>query len=691
MLSLAPFLQFSGLLIAGIWSHRFFSFQSEIALWLQIGLIAIVLLAGGYFHIRRSNKAAMVLLSIACYLLGMLGATIQQRESLRLAKIIVEPYDGYVAIIKTLPEKRSESYRYEAEITHLIRKDQNVKFYGSSLVQIPLDSDEILQPGSIIRVNQNLKKPIKRMNPGSFDYGEYLSFQGIYYVDYLRNGRYELLGNERFLFNPVTWSYWISEKADEIFRSHIKDDDAYGLVKAMILGRRDDLRGELVDAFTISGAVHILSVSGLHVGIFFVVIQSMLGWLRKFRYGKYIQLGILSVMLLMYGLMTGMPASVERSVIMCLMLAVAATFAKNQIPLNTLGVAAYLILLIDPGAIYAIGFQLSFLAMIGLMVFNKPIERMFQIKNKWVRYIWSMIAATLAAQITTLPLTLYYFHQFPTWFLLVNPLVIVVSGVLLPASFLLLAISWFPVEIIVTIVAFIVSYTAILTNIFVTIPTYLPVRVIENIPFDFVQLVMLLIVILLFGWLGIAKSRKESILLTLSFCLVFAAYSIVNQLIIINESRLVLHSIKNQSLISILDNGKLFLITTVPLSEQTYKFTLKDYVVQNQVSDTTYILPGQQALGRDWQVTWNGKEPIVRYSGTSISSGSDSISVSKNNILLAGRDLKSYSEGELTQSNFIILDNQLKFNQRKQWRDFLANKELAFMDLSSDGGFIVRK
>lgn len=694
MLSSAPFLQLACLLVAGILCNRLFqhSFQSDLVLWVQFVVICTSITAGIFFLKRKKNKKVVALLSIACFLMGLLGASFHMRGADRQKSMTSMPYDGYIAIIKTLPEKRAESYRYEAEISHLIRNDSLKKFFGRALIQLPLDIDEIPRPGSIIQTRQRLKEPIRAMNPGSFDYGNYLQYQGIHYVDYLRNGQYSILGKVEQKWNPVTWSYSLSEKADEIFRLNIQNDDAYGLVKAMILGRRDDLRNELVDAFTISGAVHILSVSGLHVGIFFVVIQSLLGWLRRFKGGRFIQLILLSSMLLIYGLMTGMPASVERSVIMCLMLAIAATFVRNQTPLNTLGIAAFFILLTDPMAIYSIGFQLSFLAMVGLMVFNRPIEKAWKIQNKIGRYVWSMIAATVAAQITTLPLTLFYFHQFPTWFLLVNPLVIAISSILLPAAFLLIVISLLSIPIITFLVGWVVTWSAILTNYCVTIPQYLPVPVLDNIPFDFIQMLSLMIFILFFGWYGLSIKKGEVIKLCFIFCALFSMYSITQQFLSKQHTRLVFHSIRNNFLVSILDRGQLFLVTPQPLSDTEYRYTIKDYVVQNQVSNPTYILPGQTAQGNDWFVSWEGYQPVIRFTGHQITSIVEARkSGDDRNVHFIYSPFNSRLSENMPSDAYFILDNRLSFRQREEWRGYFATHKIGYTDLHTDGSFSIQK
>lgn len=690
MLSVAPFLQFTCLLMAGILCHGKLPFYSDYFLLTMFLLVCFSGIAGLYFLKNKQYVPVIWILSVTCFLLGFTGAGLQYREMKRQEATVIVPYEGYIAIIKTLPEKRVESFRHEAEITHLIRSGEQEQFSGRALIQVPADTDEMLMPGSIIRVNQQLKKPMGSMNPGSFDYSAYLSDQGIYFVDYIRKGQFFLLGNNRNIFNPVSWSYTVSEKADEIFRACIQDDDAYGLVKAMILGRRDDLRSELVDAFTISGAVHILSVSGLHVGIFFVVIQYLLGWLRRYRYGRFIQLALLSFMLMFYGLMTGMPPSVERSVIMCMILAVAGTFLKNQVSLNTLGIAAFVILLTDPMAVYSIGFQLSFLAMVGLMVFSKPFEQLIESRNKPVRYIWSMMAATLAAQLTTLPLTLYYFHQFPTWFLLVNPLVIAISALLLPAAFLLLAISWLPVGFVVSTVAFVVTCTAVLTNYAVTIPAFLPVPVIENITFDFIQMLMLLIFILFFGWYGLYKKRGEAVPWIFYFCIVFSGYSVFQQWITPEDSRLVIHSVRNTRLISILDKGHLFLVSSEVLSDKEYQYTLKDYAVRQQVRRQTYILPGQQARGNGWQIEWEEGEPVIQYFNKGIFPG-PAKATGGEAILIPSVSPDSFDKGALSKIQHAILDNRLSYRQRMNWRNFLKENSIGFSDLQETGAYTVHK
>ncbi len=499
MFNQAPFVRYLFFLLTGIFSAGFFRTGHVQLVWAALAVILSVSLLLIIIAGTRLSKFLPVAVFGAIAGLGWTSATLQSlRFDKRLAGIESEDYRMYQARMTGLPEKRKNSLRYPAEITRLFLTDGEIKNVDSeALIYFAGDPERLPSAGESLIIAGRLKRPRQAASAYSFDYRSFLERKGIPWTGSVRSSgsiyRVSATGPAAsFLYSPEN----LSVKSDQVFRKYIHDDDAYGFVKAMILGRRDDIRAELNDAFVSSGTVHILSVSGLHIAIFFSVLHFALGFLRKNTWGKYAYLFVMTSILAFYSVLTGLPASVQRATLMCMVWMIADTFSRKHHPVNTLAVSGFFILLADPGTFYDVGFQLSFLAMLGIFLWSKPIESLYRPQNRLLKHLWSLSVMSLAAQLMTFPLIVYYFNQLPVYFLLANLLAVDVAGILIPASFGLLLLELTGLGALAALAGHIVSCLAVFVNYIVFLPEKLPYHLIENIDLDVYQATMLLILIM---------------------------------------------------------------------------------------------------------------------------------------------------------------------------------------------------
>ncbi len=489
MFSRIPFLLFAGCLTCGIITAPY------VIPWLTSGCAMAVTLAisgavlGGGRAGRFRGRLFAAGIPVSFFALG-LTAALQQEERLSGfpdPEVTLPGYDVFLATVASLPERRGEGYRFEADVEALGGKGRWRDCPPlRCLLSFPDAGSQVPGPGERLLVRGRLERPRTPRNPGEFDYALFLKRKGIARTARITKGAFRILPGQGSThgFDPVWWSYRVSVYADEVFRNRLADADAYGLVKAMILGRRDDLRQEVTDAYVTSGTVHILSVSGLHMSIFFLVISRLFGFLKRWKGGTYLYLAVLTAFISFYSLMTGLPASVMRAAVMCILWLVAEVSGRRSGLANTLLISGFLILIFDPVSIYDIGFQLSYLAMAGIIMFAEPFERIFSADRPLLHRIWSVTAVSFAAQLTTFPVSVYYFHQFPAYFWLINPLVIDISAVLLPLSFFLPVIDFLSWPAVADFAGWITGMLAGLTNWLVGMPRYLPGYLWEGIALD---------------------------------------------------------------------------------------------------------------------------------------------------------------------------------------------------------------
>lgn len=221
------------------------------------------------------------------------------------------------------------------------------------------------------------------------------------------------------------------EDLSRIIEFYLPNSSEQQVAKAMILGEKDDLSDDIRQSYATSGAMHILAVSGLHVGIIYIIVSSFLSvFLRHPRY-KFIKLFLILVSIVCYAFITGLSVSVLRAALMFSLIAIGKAIFRKSSVYNSLGIAAFILLVINPNFIYEVGFQLSFLAVFGIVAIYPVIYPLVSSRFWLVDKIWSISCVSMAAQISTVPLTIYYFHQFPTYFLLANLFVI-------PGAFMIL-------------------------------------------------------------------------------------------------------------------------------------------------------------------------------------------------------------------------------------------------------------
>lgn len=490
MFSQIPFARYLFFLLTGIFGAGFFRTNDIAPVWAALaGILAISLLL--VVTARRKYVPAAVFLAMAG--MGWASATLQSLQfDKRLADIENTGYRMYQARITGLPEKRKNTLRYPVAVTRLFLPDGTSKDVDSqALIYFADYLERMPSVGENLIISGRLRRPQQAVSEYAFDYRTFLERKGIPWIGSVRHGS----AVSRAPGTSSSFMHWpenLSVKSEQIFRKYLADDDAYGFVKAMILGRRDDISAELNEAFVSSGTVHILSVSGLHIAIFFSVLHFVLGFLRKTAWGKYLYLFVMTSILVFYSILTGLPASVQRATLMCIVWMIADTFSRKHQPVNTLAVAGFFILLADPAAFYDVGFQLSFLAMLGIFLWSKPIEGLYRPKSRLIKHFWSLSVMSLAAQLMTFPLIVHYFNQLPVYFLFANLLAVDIAGVLIPASFglLLLGLSGFGLP--AGFVGHIVNYLAVFVNYIVFLPEKLPYHLIENINLDIYQAIMLL-------------------------------------------------------------------------------------------------------------------------------------------------------------------------------------------------------
>ncbi len=594
--------------------------------WLPAVLAVVGSVLIGWLLVRNAFRQAGVVFGVALTgLLMALGWGVTWLHTARNdADNLIHLSDtlrAYEGVVTAQPEERAKTYRVELAVTQG-RWGTTADWQPlSGRVIVYLDKTAGILPryGEVWLVNGAPRLIDPPFNPGEFDYKTYLSRRNIYHQQYLRPWQRRVLGVDppnRLTATAIRVNQW----ADSVLTRQIGTRAEYGIVNAMILGVRDDLDSDQYRVYATAGAVHILSVSGLHVGILFFVLTWLIGITAGKRDDRVWLIVLQLAVLWFYALITGFSLPVLRSAAMFSMLLLAKALQRRAPTGHSLSVALFFMLLYDPYALFSAGLQLSSLAVLGIGMWQSPLYQSLTFRYEWANKLWQITAVALVAQLVTFPLGVYYFHQFPTYFLLANPVVMVLSMALLPLAMATLAFSWMPY--LNDALGWGVQKTAWLLNEAVSWTGQLPGAAWDNLWLSPVELVLIYAIILLGATLLL--SRNQNWLWPLSATtLVLVVLMLVSDTDQLGQRRLAVHFLPHRTAVSVTTGNRSRLLTDLDTTDQrSYDFYLKNTFGSWGIANPEWVDIRQASLNsadkpavvyrRDYSLlVWQGRSVLL--------------------------------------------------------------------------------
>lgn len=408
-----------------------------------------------------------------------------------------EKTEWLIARVNSDPIEKEKSYQIKLGIQGVWYDSAFKNANGQVVAYFERDTAAIfnLNYGQLIAVRPVFKSIQEPKNPSQFNYKNYMRFQGIYESGYVKSHNYIDLNvnTGAFLFQ---FAISLRKRFLSMLQKSGIGQSQLGVASALILGQKEHLDPKTIQSYASAGAIHVLAVSGLHVGILYLVLDFLLQWLGKRNKGSFIKTILLLLILWFYALLTGLSPSVLRATTMFSFVIIASGVNRKSNIYNTLAASVFFLLIIDPFLLLQVGFQLSYLAVIGIIYLQPKIYQKLHFKNQLLNYIWKISSVSIAAQIATFPLCLLYFHQFPIYFLLSNLVVIPLAGIILTLGLLVIATG--SVSFISGIFGFVLNGTIWILNTIIMAIHFLPYNVIEGVHISgFECLLMYLLIILL--------------------------------------------------------------------------------------------------------------------------------------------------------------------------------------------------
>lgn len=459
-----------------------------------------------------------------------------------------------VATIVKPPVVKEKIVTTVAEIEEVTDNHSRVNTHGKLLLSFMRNGDsENLKYGDEVIVPANIEQFDPPQNPEEFDFKLYQSFHAIYHRSFVSGDNWRVL--KRNTGNPLLATiYFVRGNFLQTISKYVTNENDFAVASAMLLGYNDFMNDELVQAYATSGALHVLSVSGLHVGIMFYILNLLLGWLdKKGQSWKVAKAFIIVVFIWFYACLTGLCPSVMRAAAMFSMMQFGKVLYRNVNIYNIIAASILILMLFNPFIVTEIGFRLSYLAVIGIVYLQPKISSWFVFKNKAVNWLWSITAVSIAAQIATFPIGLYYFHQFPVMFLVSNLVVIPVGNLVLFLGTGLFMLSWFPYINIA--VGWIMAKMIWLLNEAIFLVEKVPYSLIEGISITMLQMFVVYAVIFALCWF-VETKRSRAFLAALSFSLLFSGLFAFDYFKDRHGSQLVVYNVKGKNALALISNGK---------------------------------------------------------------------------------------------------------------------------------------
>lgn len=477
----------------------------------------------------------------------------------------------------TLREKLKTTPFNERYIALVNRIDKHERS-GRIILNIRKDSlNHTFEIGNQLQIKGVLYKNSAPKNPNQFDYGKYLENKQIYaqlYADV-----------DEIAINPVIekniW-YYTSKLRTKIISNLEKNDfnkTELNVAIALILGQQQDISPEIIRDYQYAGAVHILSVSGLHIGFILLFITFILKPFPNTRNGSLLKLIIILLSLSLFGILAGLAPSVVRSVTMFSFVAIGTHLRRSVNIYHTLLVSILLILLVQPSFLFDVGFQLSYIALFFIIWLQPLLASLWIPKNKIARYIWDILTVSFAAQIGTFPLSLYYFHQFPGLFFVTNLIIIPLLSIIMIFGVLVMILA--ALDSTPVFLSKILEWSILYMNKIINWIASLEQFIIKDIPFNtYLFLSSYLLIVAAVIWFKKPSFNKLAVVLLSVITVQLSCFK--NYWNIENQQEWILFNSKKNTLIAERKAENVILYTTENLLKTVEKEeVLKSYLVGN--------------------------------------------------------------------------------------------------------------
>lgn len=526
-------------------------------------------------HLNRWVSGSLIFLLL--YSLG-LSVYVSRNDCLKEQYYARKSGDALIAYICSEPRETNGILRFETQVRDVFGADGITHSTGKLLIALKLDpteklslsyGDELLLPYKIAEIDPPF-------NPFEFNYKKYLSNQGINYQSFINSRQLKVRAHDKG-YRIIAFAYKLRQKLIREFVRYIPDKESAALASTLILGYKADLSQEIISAYSKTGTMHVLSVSGMHVLLVFSILDFFFRLFAKKHQIKIVKVILILAAVWFYALLTGFSSAACRAAVMCSIFIVGETFGKKRNPYNTLAASALLLLVINPWFLLDAGFQLSYMAVLGLIYLYPKIKTLLYIKNKILKNIWESAAVSASAQIATIPISLFYFHQFPLYFLISNLLIVLPVALIMYAGIAFIVLVQIPANAalsLVKILGVFLSVSIKWVNASLTFIEHLAYSSLQFFPYG--EWFYLIVFTMILGLAVAIQFRyKKLLFVSVAMAALLASYSALNQMERLNKQKVIFYSLRKDRAVNFCNGRNSYLFSNLHTTEKTYSFSVK--------------------------------------------------------------------------------------------------------------------
>lgn len=592
-----------------------------------------------------------------------------------------------VTVDEPLAEK-ARSYKADAVVNFLNADENKIPVTGKIILYFKKDllSDSLLRKityGSQITFSKPLQEIKNSGNPGGFDYKKYCLVQEITHQVYLRSDEFTVLPtkNENALNRFL---YATREKVIQIIRKNIPGKKEQSLAEALLIGYKNDLDRTLVQSYTNTGVVHLIVIAGLHLGLIYWLLLLMAKPLKRKKYGKWIRPVFVISGLWIFSLLTGAHPPVLRAAVMFTCVMIAESFGKKTSIYNTLSLSAFILLCYNPYWVMDAGFQLSYAAVVSIVTFVKPISDLLYIQNKILDYAWKLMSVSIAAQIFTLPFSIYHFHQFPNYFLITNFLAVPLACMTLIGEVILCMISFVP--FLASLTGKILSFMIWVLNSYIERIESLPYSLWDGLYMTIPQTILLIVCIAgISFWL--MEKRKTGFKVGMITLFGFVLLRSISFFQTNEQQKIIVYNVPQRQAIDFIDGRKYFFVGDSDLLEDDFlrNFHLKPSRVLHRIEPVSTV---NNLLQQDNYFVFRKKKILLLDKNISYSPSEEKTII---DLLIISRNPKIYISA-LTNSMIIrqiVFDGSAPSWKMNFWKKDCDSLHIPYHDVNEKGAFVM--
>jgi competence protein ComEC len=545
----------SRVLLAGI---VFFSLLFVISFFLKnlYGAFALRIYFGGLIH--------LLLFLFGCQL------TVLEKDTKNELFLKNNSTPSYYLCTLLKPLKETEKcYAAEVEIYAVKQKNGWTSTCAKTLVYLKKGPFlKLPEYGDCLLLHTLFTEIQEPQNPNELDYKKLAGLKGFHYKAFLKSNEWKILHHRKFNFLKE-WAFELRRALFSILKKYLPEKQEYGVAEALIAGSMEDIDPELSQAYSAAGVIHVLSVSGLHIGLVYMVLNALLFFLNQNKILLGIKCILLICFLWFYAVLSGFSPSVLRAAMMLSLVIYGRTIGSPTNTFNTLAASAFLLLVFSPFLIFNLGFQLSYLAVSGILLIHPILYKQWVFKHYLFDKIWQLISVSVGAQVFTFPLILFHFHQMPTYFILANLIVIPLATIILFSGIALIVAvkcSW-----LCTVIASFMHILLMGINFTVQQIEAWPYALLRNFSINCWDMAFLYICMLCL--LAFYHYRTLSTLISgLVLLLIFQINQAYATYLAVHQKKIIIYSISKITAIDFIEGYKATLLCDSSLSRQKSKF-----------------------------------------------------------------------------------------------------------------------